>query len=58
MAREQMMRTLLYLPACDDVAATVQATHDLVSVAGNIGMHKLSQQSRRLMQPFRMSPRT
>jgi PAS domain S-box-containing protein len=49
MARDQMMRMLGYLPTCSDTAASAQAAHDLVSVAGNIGMHELSQQSRRLM---------
>ena len=56
MAREQMIRMMQHLPDCQDAAAAAQCAHDMVSVAGNIGMHDLSQQSRRLMVALQAAP--
>lgn len=56
MAREQMIRMMKHLPDCQDAAAAAQCAHDMVSVAGNIGMLPLSQQSRRLMVALQADP--
>jgi len=56
MAREQMIHMMEHLPECRDAAAAAQSAHDMVSVAGNIGMHQLSQQSRRLMVALQAAP--
>jgi CheY-like chemotaxis protein len=56
MAREQMIRMMNHLPECHDAAAAAQSAHDMVSVAGNVGMYRLSQQSRRLMVALQAAP--
>ena len=48
-AREHLERVIGCLPDCGDRAATRHALHDLVSVAGNVGLRDISEQSRRLM---------
>jgi CheY-like chemotaxis protein len=56
MAREHMNRMMQHLPDCQDAAAAAQCAHDMVSVAGNIGMLPLSEQSRRLMVALQADP--
>ena len=48
-AREHLARVIGCLSDCSDHPTAQHALHDLVSVAGNVGLHSLSEQSRRLL---------
>src|SRR5579859_39620 len=56
MASGHMLRMMQHLPDCQDAAAAAQCAHDMVSVAGNIGMLPLSEQARRLMVALQADP--
>jgi hypothetical protein len=52
-ARDNIEQVVGLLSECGDGTATAHALHDLVSVAGNIGLKVLSEQSRALMNAIR-----
>ena len=51
--RAKLQEVAGLLQDCRDPLATAHALHDLVSVAGNVGLQELSAQSRQLMNAFR-----
>jgi PAS domain S-box-containing protein len=53
MASSKIREAVGELRDCHDRSATAHMLHDLVSVAGNVGLRELSEQARQLMNAFR-----
>jgi PAS domain S-box-containing protein len=53
MASSKIREVVDELRDCQDRSTTAHALHDLVSVAGNVGLQELSEQARQLMNTFR-----